>query len=545
MKKTACGYIRVSSIEQTTGESLSTQKKSISDKAKLLNFNLGKIYSDAGISGKSTIERTAFQQMIDAIKKGQYDYLIIYKLSRLGRNCRDLLNTVEILKENDTALISIKESIDLSTPLGNLLFQVLGAVAEFERETIREQTLENKLARMAKGIPVAGAMPYARTYDKETGKWSLDKTKANTIKRAAKRYLDGESARKIASDIGISYAGLLNIWKRSCGDIWTVNYKGVEPFTFKVPRILDDNTIQKVLDRIEHQTQFNRTDSKNYVLTGFLRCLDCKGAFNGQTQIRNSVEYTYYRHYPNKNNGCSVKKTSFAVAASKVDDAFFKEIYNHIYDGAAFQESVKTFLPDENYIRILKDDIEALEKDLDNAQNKLDKLVDAYIDGKLKKSTIKNKEKSILEKIDNIKNQLNEKQEKLATLPNPNKAMQDAEDLRLALMDYYKSDKWQSKMSFNDKKRFLHWLFNGKDSAGVPYGLYAKRIGNTRSVLLVIYSKLVKGPLTVENNKIYRGFGPNRAFGKKALNIIFDNLIEFYEDPNYKTSKEGQMLLLC
>jgi DNA invertase Pin-like site-specific DNA recombinase len=327
MNKKAIGYIRVSTSVQIEGESLTTQNQAIENKAKQNKIDLVKIYRDAGFSGKSIDKRSAFKEMMDEVKNRGVDYLIIYKLSRLGRSCRDLLNTVEILEKHNTTLISIKENIDLTTPLGKLLFQVLSSVAEFERETIREQTLENKIARLQKGVPVSGRLPYARIYDKKTGKWSLDQDKANGIKDAAKRYLNGESARDLAKEIGFSYDFLLFIFKNLCGTKWSVTYKNYDPVFFDIPPLLDEATITKIKNRLKFQSTFNRNDTQEYALSGFIRCMDCTNTLIGQTQKaggNRKTAYKYYRHDTKYVKKCNEK--SFSINLNLIEEFFFDEI---------------------------------------------------------------------------------------------------------------------------------------------------------------------------------------------------------------------------
>ena len=127
------------------------------------------------------------------------------RLSRFGRNVRDLLNNLHILNENQITFISIAENIDLSKPARKLLFGILAHIAEFEREIIGEQSLENKIALAAKKIPSCGNHPFARKYDKKTGTWSLDENKAKLVGWAADEYLKGRSLKDISATLTTRY----------------------------------------------------------------------------------------------------------------------------------------------------------------------------------------------------------------------------------------------------------------------------------------------------------------------------------------------------
>jgi len=95
-------------------------------------------------------ERPGLSRTMDALRKG--DTLVIWRLDRLGRSLKDLIALVGKLEENNIGLKSITESIDTTTTGGKLVFHMFGAIAEFERNLIRERTLAGLAASRAKGI---------------------------------------------------------------------------------------------------------------------------------------------------------------------------------------------------------------------------------------------------------------------------------------------------------------------------------------------------------------------------------------------------------
>lgn len=139
-------YVRVSSKEQNEER----QRVAISEKYKIDKWFVDKM------SGKN-MERPEFKQMLDYCREG--DTIYIHDLSRLNRNTKDLLTTVELLEKKRVHLVSNKEAIDTSTPVGRFFITILGAIYELERENIRE--------RQEEGIAIAKAQ----------GKYSGGKTK--------------------------------------------------------------------------------------------------------------------------------------------------------------------------------------------------------------------------------------------------------------------------------------------------------------------------------------------------------------------------------
>lgn len=96
------------------------------------DFEIVKEYEDAGKSGKSIVGRTQFNQMIEDIKSGEDDvkYVVVFKLSRFGRNAADVLSTLQVMQDYGVNLICIEDGIDSSKDAGKLMISVLSAVAE-------------------------------------------------------------------------------------------------------------------------------------------------------------------------------------------------------------------------------------------------------------------------------------------------------------------------------------------------------------------------------------------------------------------------------
>ena len=117
--KTCVIYIRVSSERQVKGYSLDGQKRYLIDCAERQGMKVSAIYVEEGKSGKSIEGRTAFQSMLDGIKKGtlQTDYVLVYKLSRFGRNAKDVLNSLEFIMQYGVDLMCVEDGLDSSTSM--------------------------------------------------------------------------------------------------------------------------------------------------------------------------------------------------------------------------------------------------------------------------------------------------------------------------------------------------------------------------------------------------------------------------------------------
>jgi site-specific DNA recombinase len=177
----AAAYVRVSTEEQLKGFGLDVQRERIDYYAKFRGITIKKWYEDSGISAKTT-QRQGLQLMIADIQKKKYDALIVYKLDRLSRSLRDLLNLLEdSLNPYNCEFISVTEQFDTSVPQGKLMIQLLGSFAEFERNLIVERTWNGKLIKGQQGGYIGGEPPYG--FKAEGKKLVLDPEKLALVNR--------------------------------------------------------------------------------------------------------------------------------------------------------------------------------------------------------------------------------------------------------------------------------------------------------------------------------------------------------------------------
>ncbi len=131
------GYARVSTHDQT----VDLQKDA------LQKVGCAQIFTDI-ISGSAT-ERTGLNDTLKFLREG--DVLVVWRLDRLGRSLKHLIEMITLLQEQGIGFRSLTESVDTTTPGGKLVFHVFGALAEFERDLIRERTQAGLAAARARG----------------------------------------------------------------------------------------------------------------------------------------------------------------------------------------------------------------------------------------------------------------------------------------------------------------------------------------------------------------------------------------------------------
>src|SRR5258705_164521 len=128
-------YARVSTFDQEPENQLQELRRYVQ-----AGGWTGVEYVDRGVSGAKD-RRPALDQMITDAKRRRFDVVVCWRLDRLGRNLKHLITLLEDLQALGIAFVSLSEVIDATTPAGKLQMHILGAIAEFERERIRERVL--------------------------------------------------------------------------------------------------------------------------------------------------------------------------------------------------------------------------------------------------------------------------------------------------------------------------------------------------------------------------------------------------------------------
>ena len=157
--KQAIGYIRVSTEKQANeGVSLEAQEARIERWCEANDYELVKVYVDAGISGKRMDTRKELLAALAYLKKGMA--LVSYSLSRLARSTKDALAIGEAVAKKKADLVSLTEQIDTTTAAGKMMFQMLSVLAEFERNLVAERTTNALQHKKRTGQKYTNQTPY-------------------------------------------------------------------------------------------------------------------------------------------------------------------------------------------------------------------------------------------------------------------------------------------------------------------------------------------------------------------------------------------------
>ena len=183
MKKQKCAiYCRVSTPDQD----ISRQIDQLPSFAESQGWEVFDVFIDEGISGATISARPDFKRLLDDMIHKKFDILLVEFQDRITRteNLQERGLILQTIKDNNITLYSPSEGpCDLSDFSGEIVSTIKFIISAEERKRIKERTINGKKAKLEKGIPTAlgGKLPIARIYHKESGKWTLDKEKAEHI----------------------------------------------------------------------------------------------------------------------------------------------------------------------------------------------------------------------------------------------------------------------------------------------------------------------------------------------------------------------------
>jgi DNA invertase Pin-like site-specific DNA recombinase len=180
-------YGRVSTLDK--GQDVNLQLNELREYCERRGWKIAGEYVDNGVSGAKESRPELNRLMADA-KRRNFDAIAVWKLDRFGRSLKHLVMTLADLESLGIAFVSLRDGFDLSTPSGRLMFQIIGAMGEFERNLIPER--------------VKAGMAHAKAKGRKLGRAIHVDMAAVEARRA-----NGESLRAIARDLGVSAALLV------------------------------------------------------------------------------------------------------------------------------------------------------------------------------------------------------------------------------------------------------------------------------------------------------------------------------------------------
>ena len=418
-KKQRCYiYTRVSTAIQVDGYSLDAQRDKLIKYAEYQELDIAHEYSDQGKSGKSVEGRPEFMQMLEDIKseKDQVSYVLVFKLSRFGRNAADVLSSLQLMQDYGVNLVCVEDGIDSSKDAGKLMISVLSAVAEIERENIQIQTMEGRKQKAREGKWNGGLPPYG--YRLVNGLLMIEEEEAEIIRIIFDKYLNTSMGSIAITEYLNSHGYKKKLRQNNTLDYFTENF---------ISKVLDNavycgritygkRTMEKVTGTRNEYRQVRKDDyidvkgihegiiteeewaqvqikrksmaayqpkthslEHEHILSGLLKCPKCGGPMYGNVNRKKKKDGSSYKDYffyrCQRRKVIDGKKCDYKRQWSEelIDDAV-SELICSLVTKPKFEEHLRKKVGDKIDTKELESEIEYLKKQIQSKKNAKERL---------------------------------------------------------------------------------------------------------------------------------------------------------------------------
>ena len=418
-KKQRCYiYTRVSTAIQVDGYSLDAQRDKLIKYAEYQELDIAHEYSDQGKSGKSVEGRPEFMQMLEDIKseKDQVSYVLVFKLSRFGRNAADVLSSLQLMQDYGVNLVCVEDGIDSSKDAGKLMISVLSAVAEIERENIQIQTMEGRKQKAREGKWNGGLPPYG--YKLVNGLLMIEEEEAEIIRIIFDKYLNTSMGSIAITEYLNSHGYKKKLRQNNTLDYFTENF---------ISKVLDNavycgritygkRTMEKVTGTRNEYRQVRKDDyidvkgihegiiteeewaqvqikrksmaayqpkthslEHEHILSGLLKCPKCGGPMYGNVNRKKKKDGSSYKDYffyrCQRRKVIDGKKCDYKRQWSEelIDDAV-SELICSLVTKPKFEEHLRKKVGDKIDTKELESEIEYLKKQIQSKKNAKERL---------------------------------------------------------------------------------------------------------------------------------------------------------------------------
>ena len=562
-KKIAGIYIRVSTEDQAReGFSLGEQEEKLKDLCKYKEYEVFKVYCDAGISAKDMEHRPKFQEMLEDIKKGKINYIVAYKLDRVTRSVRDLEELIGMLEKYNCYLVCDRDYVNTSTANGRFFVRMLTVLSQLEIEIVSERTKFGLNGAIKCGhLPGIVPLGYKKDGNKKT---IIDETTKDVIKRVYDLYLQGKSYQQI-SNIFNEEKVLNKVWydthfekiinnKIYMGDY--VQYKRIhkkvqkEPITYM--NVVDPIIPRYIWEECQLQKEKNqRTYTRDRVYTFFqkVKCPHCGSIMKCKGSGGKKKKYMYY----------NCEKCHENIREDYVEQKCLELILELVrFDNEYKKYFLPLFADKEN---VVKED--TIDKDIENLEKQKQRIKKAYMSGVVELKDFEEDLKAINEKLE-ILNAKKEEKIKLGKIKefSLEKLLVNRDTEKLLFSETKDNEfnifEWNIKTK-EEKQEFISryiesitFVKDKKEKYGIKVvdlkmkSLYIEKLNNLKNIgacdiplSLVINDKETLIPLSTPIER--KNLGKYIEEMKKEIDIkLYDNLMyENKEDCKIVTIKMG------
>lgn len=475
-------YTRVSTDLQSDNNSLPAQRDAIKKYADYKGFQIVREYCDNGVSGKNIKNREEFRKMLEDIENNRdgVKYVMVFKLSRFGRNAADTLQSLQFMQDYGVNLISVTDNLDSSVAAGKMIITMLSAMAEMERENILDQTMSGRKQKAREGKWNGGMAPFG--YDLIDGKLVINEEDARVVRDIFNIYLESSlGGANVAKELNLRYAKkkrkthdldrftikfVKNILDNPvyCGQIaycrrttekingtrnefhvvWNQNADSVIVAQGQHEPIIDMDTWDKV--RLKRQQMAGVKEklevNHEYIFSSLLRCPDCGGRMYGRPNGRKykkdgtlyDFSYSYVcRHNSTQDGHICNCKTQYSEAKLEQE---IKQIIIAIVNNKNFGNLINKKLDNELDEDQLKKDLSAAEKDMRRFTLLQARIEDQLLEIDYEDKNAQRKEDSLNRQLEGAFNKIQETQDRIDNIRQRMSQMKQREETKKEIYEF-------------------------------------------------------------------------------------------------------------
>ena len=318
--------------------------------------------------------------LIEGVKAGKYDVVLVYKLDRLSRSQKDTLFLIEdIFMKNDVAFVSMQESFDTSTVFGIAMVGILSVFGQMERSTIVERTMMGRTGRAEEGLwHGGGTAPIG--YDYLDGQLVVNKEEAKQIRDVYQLYADGYSVTEITRRMDgrttkhgdWSHTGTVGNVLDNPLYAGIIHFDGVKE-KGQHEAIVSEELNRRVKARRERLRHAEASGDSNYLLTGLVYCADCGARYFANKRPNKTVVYSCHsRAKKNKSMVKDPKCKAPHIPVVELEAMVEAELLRVANDPELMEEIIKKRAAGAGSLEDSKSsEIERLDKEINNLMDLL------------------------------------------------------------------------------------------------------------------------------------------------------------------------------
>lgn len=422
-------YIRYSDHKQDDGFSVEYQSAEIEEFCARNGIDLYHAHIDQAQSGTKVAGREEFFSLINAVKDGAVDVIVVYKLNRLFRNSYESQKYRKLFRKHGVKLMSVTQQIDEDTSSGRLTTNILSDIDQYQSETISDHVKSSMREMARQGYFTGGTVPYGYTLEvikhgsKIRRKYIEDAEETKIVRDIFEFYADGHSLRHIQEYLqekeiktrrGKDF-GITTIARMLANDFYigTLRYKteGYDDVVMEnaVPSIIDMSMWHAVQERKKANKLVQPRKGKSlYPLTGKIECALCGSHFfgmrSGSWQRGKYFEYQYYVCANRKNyRTCTCRK----VRKDKIENLIISEIKRNVLNAHDMERIARDILAQlADSPTTIANEIKKLERQKAKLESNIDALIEMRMNREISPAALSKKSAEVEDELARVKSRL-------------------------------------------------------------------------------------------------------------------------------------------